>query len=76
MNEIERIYNERVQQMSAVERVRRAESAFGWSQDFLARSIRHELPELSPIEFKWELAKRQYGSDANFLRLLEECRGR
>ncbi len=61
--DVEREYRERVDAMSMVERVRRAEALFNWSRDYLIRSILKARGPLSARELSLALALRQYGSD-------------
>jgi len=69
-------YRQCVRAWSAAERVRRAESLFNWSRDFLARSIARSSPDISETELRWEIALRQFGSDPAFRELVRECRHR
>ena len=76
MSSVDDRYRECVSAMSAAERVRRAETMFCWSRDFLARSLAEASPKISEIDLKWEIAIRQYGSSSAFQLLVSECRGR
>ena len=73
---VEDKYLSQVNEMSIIERVRRAEAMFRWSRDFLARSLIEASPELSESDLKWEIALRQYGADPSFRSLVRECRHR
>jgi hypothetical protein len=58
--------------MTVAERVRRAETLFRWSRDYLARSIRATKGPLSDACLKREVALRQYGADPTARRLIDE----
>ena len=55
---VEAEYRARIDAMSAVERVRRAEVLFCWSRDYLARSILAEQGPMSDDRLKREIALR------------------
>ena len=61
--DIELEYRERIDAMSASERIRRAEALFNWSRDYLVRSIVASKGPMSERDLRWELALRQYGTD-------------
>jgi hypothetical protein len=69
-------YRARIDAMSVVERVRRAEALFNWSRDFLARSILATRGTMPDEQLKWEVALRQYGSHPEFRELIDELRTR
>jgi hypothetical protein len=73
---IEREYRARVDAMSVVERVRRAEALFNWSRDYLARSIAAARGPMSDDDLRWEVALRQYGSHPVMRKLIDELRSR
>jgi hypothetical protein len=73
---IEREYRSRVGAMSVVERVRRAETLFNWSRDFLARSIVAAQGPMSDDDLRWEVALRQYGTNRAMKKLIDELRSR
>ena len=76
MSSVEREYRRRSAELDVVDRIRRAEAMFLWSRDYLARSL-HSSPEVaSPLDLKFEIALRQYGSDPVFRRLIDELRDR
>jgi hypothetical protein len=72
--DVEREYRARVDAMSVVERVGRADALFKWSRDYLVRSILEARGPLSRRELARELALRQYGSDPAARQWLEELR--
>ena len=76
MSRVDDKYRECVDAMSAAERIRRAETRFCWSRDFLARSVAEASPNISEVDLKWEIAIRQYGSSSAFQALVSECRSR
>jgi hypothetical protein len=76
MSSVDDKYRECVDALSVAERIRRAESMFCWSRDFIARSLSETFPGLSEVDLKWEIAIRQYGSSATFRNLVSECRSR
>ena len=69
---VEREYRKRVDAMSAVERIRRAEELLRWSRDYLARSLLAAHGPMSDERLKREVALRQYGADPAARRLIEE----
>lgn len=73
---VEREYRARIDAMSVVERIRRAEALFNWSRDYLARSIVATRESLSDDDLKWEIALRQYGSNPATKALIDELRSR
>jgi hypothetical protein len=73
---IESAYRARVDAMSTVERVRRAEALFAWAGDYLRRSILAERGPLSQEQLKWEVALRRYGADPRTRALIEALRAR
>ena len=76
MSRVDDKYRECVGAMSVAERVRRAETIFCWSRDFLARSLAEASPNISEVDLRWEIAIRQYGSNSAFQALVSECRSR
>lgn len=58
------LYRERIDRMTIAERVQRAAELFAWSRGFVQRQILSENGTLSGDRLKWEVALRQYGSDA------------
>ena len=73
---IDLVYRARIDSMSVVERIRRAEVLFNWSRDYLARSIVAARGPMSDDELKWEIALRQYGADPATRELIDELRDR
>ena len=73
---IELEYRERIDAMSVVERIRRAEALFNWSRDYLARSIVAAQGPISDDDLKWEIALRQYGTHPATKELINELRSR
>ena len=73
---IEAAYRERVDAMSVAERIRRAETLFNWSRDYIARSILASRGSISDDDLKWEVALRQYGSHPQTRELIDDLRGR
>ena len=73
---IELEYRARIDAMSVVERIRRAEALFNWSRDYLARSIVADRGPMSDDDLKWEVALRQYGAHPATKALIEELRNR
>ena len=73
---IEFEYRARIDAMSVVERIRRAEALFNWSRDYLARSIVAARGPLSDDDLKWEVALRQYGAHPATKELIGELRNR
>ena len=69
-------YRTRIDAMSVVERVRRAEALFDWSRDYIARSILAARGPLPEDRLKWEVALRQYGADPQTRALIDELRAR
>ena len=76
MSSVDDKYRECVGALSVAERIRRAETMFCWSRDFLARSLAEASPSISEVDLKWEIAIRQYGSSSAFQTLVSECRSR
>jgi hypothetical protein len=74
--DVETRYRAQIEAMTAVERVRRAEELFQWSRDYLARSIAVANPGMSDDDLKWEVARRQYGTDPATSALIDELRHR
>lgn len=73
---VELEYRARIDAMSVVERIRRAEALFDWSRDYLARSILAERGPMSDDDLKLEIAVRQYGADPATRELIDELRNR
>jgi hypothetical protein len=73
---VELEYRARIDAMSVVERVRRAEALFNWSRDFLARSILATWGSMPDERLKWEVALRQYGAHLGVRELIDELRTR
>ncbi len=73
---IESEYRARIDAMSVVERIRRAEALFSWSQSYLARSIVASQGPMSDDDLKWEVALRQYGTHPATKALIDELRNR
>ena len=73
---VESEYRARVDRMSILERIRRAEELFNWSRDYLARSIVAAQGPMSDDDLKWEVALRQYGRQPAMRKLIDELRGR
>jgi hypothetical protein len=73
--DVEHEYRARIQAMSIVERIQRAEALFKWSRGFLARSIVAAKGPLSDDALKYEMALRLYGSDPEMKALIEDWRG-
>lgn len=69
---VELEYRARIDAMSAVERVRRAEALLRWSRDFLARSILAAQGPISDGRLGKEILLRQYGADPAARRLIDE----
>jgi len=69
-------YRARIDAMSTIERVRRAEELFHWSRDYLARAILAARGPMPDDRLKWEVALRQYGSDPAARELIDELRTR
>ncbi len=69
-------YRSRIDGMTALERVRRAEELFAWSRASLARSVVAARGSLSEEQVKWEVALRQYASDQRARQLIDELRHR
>ena len=74
--DVEDEYRARIAAMSVVERVRRTEALFAWSRGFLARSIVAAHGPMPTDHVKWEVALRQYGTDREARRLIDELRTR
>jgi hypothetical protein len=73
---VELEYRIRVDAMSVVERVRRAEALFRWSRDYLARSILSAQGPMSDDLLKQKVALRQYGADQAAKKLIDELGAR
>ena len=73
---VESEYRARIDAMSVVERIRRAEVIFNWSRDYLVRSIALARGPMSDEDLKWEVALRQYGANPATRRLIDEIRNR
>jgi len=73
---VDRVYRARIDSMSVVERIRRAEALFNWSRDYLARSIVAARGPMSDDELKWEIALRQYGANPATKALIDKLRSR
>ena len=73
---IETEYRERIDAMSVAERIRRAETLFNWSRDYIARSILADQGAISDDDLKWKVALQQYGSDPATRELIDELRRR
>jgi hypothetical protein len=71
---IELEYRARIDAMSVVERIRRAEALFNWSRDYLARAIVADRGPMSDDDLKWEVALRQYGTHPATKELIDELR--
>ena len=69
-------YRARIDAMSVVERIQRAEALFNWSRDYLARLIIAARGPMSDEELKWEIALRQYGANPATKELIDELRSR
>ena len=69
---VELEYRIRIDAMSVVERIRRAEALFRWSRDYLARSILAAQGPMSDDRLKREVALRQYGADSAARKLIDE----
>ena len=69
---VELEYRRRVDAMSPVERIRRAEALFRWSRDYLARSLLEAQGPMSDERLKREVALRQYGADPAARKLIDE----
>jgi hypothetical protein len=74
--DVELEYRTRIDAMSMIERVRRAEALFNWSRDYLARAIVATEGPMPDERLKWEVALRQYGSDPATRQLIDELRSR
>ena len=74
--DIEAAYRERVNSMSIAERIRRAETLFNWSRDYIARSILASRGSIPDADLRWEVALRQYGSQPEIRELIDDLRGR
>jgi hypothetical protein len=73
---IELEYRARIDDMSVVDRIRRAEVLFNWSRDYLVRSIMAAREQITDADVKWEVAFRQYGADPATKALIDELRNR
>jgi hypothetical protein len=73
---VELEYRDRIRAMSVAERIQRAEVFFGWSRDYLARSIVAAQGPMSDEDLKWEVARRQYGAHPATKELINELRSR
>jgi hypothetical protein len=73
---VELEYRNRIDAMSVLDRVRRAEALFRWSRDYLARSILAAEGPMSDERLKHKVALRQYGTDSATRRLIDELRTR
>lgn len=73
---IESEYRARIDAMSSVERVQRAEALFVWSRDYLSRTIAAARGPISEDDLKWEIALRQYGAHPAARALIDELRNR
>ena len=69
-------YRVRIRAMTVAERIRRAETLFTWSRDFLARSILAARGPMPDDVLAWEVARRQYGADRQTRELVDELRNR
>jgi len=69
---VELEYRIRIDAMSVVERIRRAEALFRWSRDYLARSVLAAQGPMSDDRLKREVALRQYGADPAARKLIDE----
>jgi hypothetical protein len=69
-------YRKRVDAMSAVERIRRAEALFVWSRDYLARSLLAAHGPMAENRLRREVALRQYGADPAARKLIDELGAR
>ena len=73
---VELEYRIRVDAMSAVERIRRAEALFRWSRDYLARSVLAMEGPMSDDLLRRKVALRQYGADPSTKKLINELDAR
>jgi hypothetical protein len=73
---VELEYRIRVEAMSSVERIRRAEALFRWSREYLARSILAAQGPMSDDLLKHRVALRQYGTNPASKRLIDELGAR
>lgn len=73
---VEAEYRHRIDAMSAVERIRRAEALFRWSRDYLARSVLAAQGPMSGDRLRHEVALRQYQADPSARKLIGELRAR
>ncbi len=60
---IEQHYQDRMDSLSAKQRVERSAAMFQWARELIARQIQSELGPMSAERLKWEVALRQYGAD-------------
>lgn len=73
---VEAEYRKLVDSMSVAERIRRAESLFNWSRDYITRCIIGSRDSISDDDLRWEVALRQYGSDPAIRGLIGDLRSR
>jgi len=73
---VEYEYRSRIDAMSAVERIRRAEALFRWLRDYLTRSIVAAQGPMPDHRLKLEVALRQYGADSAAKQLIDELSSR
>jgi hypothetical protein len=73
---VELEYRIRVDAMSSVERIRRAEALFRWSRDYLARSILTAQGPMPDNLLKHKVALRQYGANPTTKQLIDELGAR
>ena len=68
---VEQEYRKQLAALSSRERIARCESLLQWTREILARQIVTEKGAMPTEQLKWEVALRQYGSDANCRKLIE-----
>ncbi|HIE99576.1 MAG TPA: hypothetical protein EYG03_15675 [Planctomycetes bacterium] len=62
-SEIEDAYCARIDAMTPVERVARAQSIYNWTRETIGRQIEEDRGPMKPERLKWEVALRLYGSE-------------
>lgn len=72
MSTVEELYRSHIDSLTPVEKMRRVEQLLSWTRDLLARTIRAEAGDVNDEQLRWEVARRLYGGDARFLKLLDE----
>lgn len=72
MPNVQQAYRAYVDSLRPADKVRRVEQMLYWTRELLARQVRQELGDIGDEQIRWEVARRMYGSDPRFLKLLQQ----